>query len=81
MRSRPFPANAEDAEEMKRLIFECVSSDLAEECTKTDHPKHCSPCFLVDEPGSSAKRLVAHYDKLNKLTNRQSEKVKTGFYC
>ena len=45
---------------------------MAEEYTKTDHPKHYPPSFLVDIPGSSAKRLVVHYGKLNKLTKRHS---------
>ena len=54
-----------------RQISDCVSSDLAEEYTKTDYPKHCSPCFHVEKSRSSAKRLVVHYGKLNRLTKRQ----------
>ena len=33
-----------------------------------DHPKHCSPCLLVAKPGSTAKRLVVDYGKLNEKT-------------
>ena len=72
VRSRPLLTNAEDTKEIMRQIYECVSSDLAEEYTKPDYPKHCSPCFLIDKPGSSVKRLVIHYGKLNKVTKRHS---------
>ena len=72
VRSRPFPASVEDAKEIMRQIHECVTANLAEEYKKTEYPKHCSPCFLVDKPGSTAKRLVVHYGKLNKLTKRHS---------
>ena len=70
MRCRWFPANAEDTKEIMRQIYQWVSSDLAEEYTKTDFPKHCSPCYLVAKPGGSAKGLLVHYGKLNKLTKR-----------
>ena len=72
VRSQPFPANAEDTKEIMRQIFECISLDLAEEYTKTDYSKHCSPCFLIAKPGNCAKRLVVHYGKRNKLTKRYS---------
>ena len=71
-RSQPFPANADDTNEIMRQIYDCVSSDLAEQYTKTDYPKPCSPCFLFDKPRISAKRLVVHYGKLNKLPKRNS---------
>ena len=72
VRSQPFPANAEDTKEIMRQIYECVSSDLAEEYTKTDCPKDCSPSFLVNKPGGSVKRLVVYYGKLNKLAKGHS---------
>ena len=53
-----------------RQIYECGSSNLAEEYTETDYLRHCSPCFLVDQPGSPEKRLVVLYGKLSKLTTR-----------
>ena len=28
-----------------------------------NNPEHCSPCFLLAEPGSTAKRLVVDYNK------------------
>ena len=40
-----------------------------------DFPKHCSPCFLVAKPGSSAKRLVVHYAKLNERVKRHSGSI------
>ena len=46
---------------------------MAEEYTKTNYPKQCSPSFLIDKPRSSAKRLVVHYGMLNTLTKRHSE--------
>ena len=53
-----------------RQIYEFVSLDLAEEYTKTDYPKQCLPCSLVDKPGSSAKWLVVRYGKLTKRTKK-----------
>ena len=32
------------------------------------NPHHCSPCFLVAKPGSTAKRLVLDYGELYKKT-------------
>ena len=40
---------------------------------KTDYPKHCSPCILVAKPGSTAKRLVVDYKKVN-----QKKKMHSG---
>ena len=55
-----------------RQITECIATNLAEKYEQTEYPKHCSPCFLVDEQGSHAKRLVVHYGRLNKLTKKHS---------
>ena len=41
----------------------------------TDFQKHCLPCFLVARPGSSAKRLVVHYAKLNERLKRHSGSI------
>ena len=38
-------------------------------------PKHCSPCFLVAKPGSTAERLVVDYGELNKKTLNHSESI------
>ena len=51
--------------QVTRQIKECVEAGLVYEYKKTDHPKHCSPCFLVAKPGSTAKRLVVDYKKVN----------------
>ena len=70
VRSKPFPASKADSEEMMRQITECNAAALAEKYEQAEYPKHCSPCFLVDKPGSNAKRLVVHYRKLNKITKK-----------
>ena len=38
-------------------------------------PQHCSPCFLVAKPGSTAKRLVVDYGDLNKKTLNHSGSI------
>ena len=38
------------------------------EYKKGEHPSHCSPCFLVAKPGSTALRFVLDYGELNKRT-------------
>ena len=68
VRSKPFSASKADSEEIMRQSTQCIAADLAEKYEQAEYPKHCSPCFLVDKPGSNAKRLVVHYGKLNKLT-------------
>ena len=40
-----------------------------------DYPQHCSPCFLVAKPGSTAKRLVVDYRELNKKTLNHSGSI------
>ena len=72
VRSKAFPASKADSEEIMRQITECIAADLAEKYEQAEYPKRCSPCFLVDKPGSNAKRLVVHHGKLNKLTKKHS---------
>ena len=62
---RPYPASKDDMAEITRQIKECVEAGLVYEYKKTDYPKHCTPCFLVAKPGSTAKRLVVDYKKVN----------------
>ena len=62
---RPYPASKDDMAEITRKIKECVEAGLVYEYKKTDYPKNCSPCFLVAKPGSTAKRLVVDYKKVN----------------
>ena len=69
---KPLPASKADNEEIMRQINECIAADLAEKYEQAEYPKHCSPCFLVDKPGSNEKRLVVHYGKLNELTKKHS---------
>ena len=59
--------------EITRQIKECVEAGLVYEYKKTDYPKHCSPCFLVAKAGSTAKRLVVDYKKVN-----QKKKMHSG---
>ena len=72
VRSKPFRASNADSEEIMRQITECIAANLAEKYEQAEHPKHCSPCFLVGKPGSNAKRLVVHYGKLNNFTKKHS---------
>ena len=73
VRCRPYPASKDDMAEITRQIKECVEAGLVYEYKKTDYPKHCSPCFLVAKPGSTAKRLVVDYKKVN-----QKKKLHSG---
>ena len=72
VRSKSFPASKADSEGIMRQITECIAADLAEKYEQAEYPKHCSPSFLVDKPGSNAKGLVVPYGKLNKLTKKHS---------
>ena len=66
IRRRPYPASKEQANEIERQIQECIDAGLVLEYRDGDYPQHCSPCFLVAKPGSTAKRLVVDYGELNK---------------
>ena len=68
IRRRPYPAPKEQADEIERQIQECIDAGLVLEYKDGDYPLHCSPCFLVAKPGSTAKRLVVDYGELNKKT-------------
>ena len=61
IRRRPYPAPKEQADEIERQIQECIDAGLVLEYKDGDYPLHCSPCFLVAKPGSTAKRLVVDY--------------------
>ena len=45
------------------------------EYEKGDYPHHCSPCFLVATPGSTALRLVVDYGEVNKKTQNHSGSI------
>ena len=61
IRGRPYPAPKEQVDEIERQIQECIDAGLVLEYKDGDYPQHCSPCFLVAKPGSTAKRLVVGY--------------------
>ena len=71
--SRPIALNEEDEKQTMRQIYECCDAKLMSRYEGKEFPKHCSPCFLVAKPGSSAKRLVVHYAKLNERLKRHSD--------
>ena len=75
VRRRPYPAPQEEVEEIKRQIQECIDADLVEEYKKGDYPHHCSPCFLVAKPGSTALRLVVDYGEVNKKIKNHSGSI------
>ena len=69
MRRNPYPAAQEEVEEIEGQIQECIDAGRVEEYKikiKADYPHHCSPCFLVAKPGSTALRLVVDYGEVNK---------------
>ena len=72
IRRRPYPAPKEQADEIERQIQECIYAGLVLEYRDGDYPEHCSPCFLVAKPASTAKRLVVDYGELNKKTLNHS---------
>ena len=72
IRSKPYPCSKADMDEIMRQVLECVEAALIEEYKEGDYPKHCSPCFLVAKPGSTAKRLVVDYQKLNHKIKQHS---------
>ena len=75
VRRRPYPAPQEQVEEIDRQIQECIDADLVEEYQKGDNPHHCSPCFLVAKPGSTALRLVVDYGEVIKKTQNHSGSI------
>ena len=58
-----------------RQIYKCCDDKLMSRYEGKEFRKHCSPCFLVAKPGSSAKRLVVHYAKLNERLKRHSARI------
>ena len=66
IRRRPYPAPKERANEIERQIQECIEAGVVLEYKDGDYLQHCSPCFLVAKPGSTAKWLVVDYGEPNK---------------
>ena len=75
IRRRPYPAPKERGEEIERQIQECIDTGLVLEYRDGDYPQHCSPCFLVAKPRSTAKRLVSDYGELKKKTLNHSGSI------
>ena len=75
VRRRPYPAPQEEVEKIERQIQECIDAGLGEEYKKGDYPNHCSPCFLVAKPGSTALRLVVDYGEVNMKTQNYSGSI------
>ena len=75
IRRRPYPAPKEQADEIERQIQECIDAGLVLEYKDGYYPQHCSLCFLVAKPGSTAKRLVVDYRELNKKTLKHSGSI------
>ena len=63
----PHLAPKEQADRVGQQIQECIDLCLVLQYKDEDYCQHCSPCFLVAKPGSSAGRLVVD---LESCTNR-----------
>ena len=72
VRRHPYPATQDQIHEIQRQIQKCIDAGLVEEYKHRDYPRHCSPCFLVAKPGSTAMRLVVDYAEVNKKTQNHS---------
>ena len=75
VRRRPYPVPQEQVEEIERQIHECIDAGLVAEYKKGDYPHHCSPCFLVPKPGSTALRLVFDYGEVNRKAQSNSGSI------
>ena len=75
VRRRPYAAPQEQVEEIEGQIQECIDAGLVEEYQQGDYPNHCSPCFLVAKPGSTALPLVVDYGRVNKKTQNHSGSI------
>ena len=75
VRRRPYPGPQEQVEKIERQIQEFIGAGLLEEYKEGDYPHHCSPCFLVVKPESTALRLVVDYGEVNKKAQSQSGRI------
>ena len=75
VRRRSYPTPQEQVEEIQRQIQQCIDAGLMEEYKKGDYPHHCSPCFLVAKPGSTALPLVVDYVEVNKQSQNHSGSI------
>ena len=58
VRQRPYPRPQDEIDKIESLLEGCIDASVVEECKPGNYPRHCSPCFLVVKPGSTAMRLV-----------------------
>ena len=72
---RPYPVSADHVGEIERQVQECIDAGLVLEYQNREYPSHCSPCFLVAKPGSTAPRLVVECCQLNKRTQNHSGRL------
>ena len=75
VRRRPYPAPQDQIDEIQRQIQECIDAGKVEEYKHGDYPRHCSPCFLVAKPGSTAMRLVVDSGEVNRKTQNHSRSI------
>ena len=75
VRRRPYPAPQDQINEIERHIQEWIVAGLVEEYEHRDYPRHCSPCFLVAKPGSTAMGWVIDYREVNKKTQNHSGSI------
>ena len=52
-----------------------MDAGLVEAYEHGDYPRHCSPCFLVVKPGSTAMRLVVDYREVSQKTQNHSRSI------
>ena len=75
VRRRPYPASQDQIHEIERQIQECIDAGPLEDHRHGDYPRHCSPCFLVAKPGSTAMCWVVDYGEVNKKTQSHSQSI------
>ena len=75
VRRRPYHAPQDQIKEIQCQIQECIDAGIVEEYKQGDYPRHCSPCFLVAKPGSTAMHFVADYGEANKRTQNHSGSI------
>ena len=75
VRRRSYPAPQHQIDEIERQIQECIDAGLVKEYKHEEYPRHCSPCFLVAKPGSTAMRLVVEYGEVHKKTQNHSGSI------
>ena len=76
VRRRPYPAPQDQIHEIKRQIQECIDACLIGEYKHGDYPRHCSPCFLVAKPGSTAMCLVVDYGEVKRKAVNHSGSIR-----